>query len=529
MSLSGALEEEDWCRDPDSTMEADDLLNGSWSEKFATPHSARLDRVLARADSGRKKVKRQLSLDVDEDSCPVGSPKKAGPRGRYRAKNGVVQFTAPGLKLFTPEAGLAFYYCGQLHLEKTFGYSGKARLLKCCPATVVEGILSDPLVTAKYLYPSLGTSHIIQTQKDFENVVDFLFYSAMACYENLLTREILEKCVIDLLTTYGYKWELSNGHLVSWLVNCGAQPALLYREGVEPHLCLAALSAAREPVPLCYLLSRGLKFLKDIIRLFPKRHGFASNDKSCMSAVWILFLASQDSAVVKDRSVSYLVANILDHIFTSLPDPSTSQSVVEKVAVMLTQGLRPVYLLPACLNWDYHTLPPHFKILGLNHPHNMLFSLSVLPSSALGNRLRSLVGFLNVQLILGVPDRLVVPDHVGLAQLARLLHEASPSQWRHLLRSLYTMNVLVGLVDQLYLWGGPPVRWGTRAYGALVSLLKRFHTFKSTLPTDDSLNLDSVVVRRNIEEILNRWQQDLSREDHRHQLFGRLAAERGEA
>jgi hypothetical protein len=56
------------------------------------------------------------------------------------------------------------------------------------------------------------------------------------------------------------------------------------------------------------------------------------------------------------------------------------------------------------------------------------------------------------------------------------------------------MNVLVGLVDLLHL-SSPPLRWGSRGYAALSALLKRFHTFKSTLPTDDSLNLDPVVVR----------------------------------
>jgi hypothetical protein len=70
----------------------------------------------------------------------------------------------------------------------------------------------------------------ILSKEDFEIVVDFLFYSAMASYQDLLQREILgkyrmsyvvasylisamliidffspEKCVIDLLTTYGYK------------------------------------------------------------------------------------------------------------------------------------------------------------------------------------------------------------------------------------------------------------------------------------------------------------------------------------
>jgi hypothetical protein len=43
--------------------------------------------------------------------------------------------------------------------------------------------------------------------------------------------------------------------------------------------------------------------------------------------------------------------------------------------------------------------------------------------------LRSLMGFLTVQLVLGVPDRLVVPDRVSLVQLKRLLDDTSPSQW----------------------------------------------------------------------------------------------------
>jgi hypothetical protein len=39
------------------------------------------------------------------------------------------------------------------------------------------------------------------------------------------------------------------------------------------------------------------------------------------------------------------------------------------------------------------------------------------------------MGFLDVQLVLGVPDRLVVPDRVSLVQLKRLLDDTSASQW----------------------------------------------------------------------------------------------------
>jgi hypothetical protein len=42
------------------------------------------------------------------------------------------------------------------------------------------------------------------------------------------------------------------------------------------------------------------------------------------------------------------------------------------------------------------------------------------------------MGFLHVQLVLGVPDRLVVPDRVSLVQLKRLLDDTSASQWNHL-------------------------------------------------------------------------------------------------
>jgi hypothetical protein len=42
------------------------------------------------------------------------------------------------------------------------------------------------------------------------------------------------------------------------------------------------------------------------------------------------------------------------------------------------------------------------------------------------------MGFLDVQLVLGVPDRLVVPDRVSLVQLKRLLDDTSASQWSHL-------------------------------------------------------------------------------------------------
>jgi hypothetical protein len=56
------------------------------------------------------------------------------------------------------------------------------------------------------------------------------------------------------------------------------------------------------------------------------------------------------------------------------------------------------------------------------------------------------------------------------------------------------MNVLVGLVDLLYL-SGPHLAWDSQGLAALNAILLRFHAFKATLPVDDSLNLDPVVVR----------------------------------
>ena len=64
------------------------------------------------------------------------------------------------------------------------------------------------------------------------------------------------------------QWELSSGHLVSWLENYGGQAALLCRRGEgRDRLCLPALTAARgPPFPLPFLLARGLRFIKDILR-----------------------------------------------------------------------------------------------------------------------------------------------------------------------------------------------------------------------------------------------------------------------
>ncbi len=39
----------------------------------------------------------------------------------------------------------------------------------------------------------------ILSKEDFEIVVDFLFYSAMACYQDLLQREILGKYRCNML------------------------------------------------------------------------------------------------------------------------------------------------------------------------------------------------------------------------------------------------------------------------------------------------------------------------------------------
>jgi hypothetical protein len=62
------------------------------------------------------------------------------------------------------------------------------------------------------------------------------------------------------------QWELHNGHLASCLLNYGARPALLCREELKASHLLPALPLPGEPIPLTFLLSRGLRFLKDIVR-----------------------------------------------------------------------------------------------------------------------------------------------------------------------------------------------------------------------------------------------------------------------
>ena len=59
------------------------------------------------------------------------------------------------------------------------------------------------------------------------------------------------------------QWELSNRHLIGCLLNYGGQPALLCSG--EAVLRLAPLTHARPRAPLPFLLTRGLKLIKDIL------------------------------------------------------------------------------------------------------------------------------------------------------------------------------------------------------------------------------------------------------------------------
>ena len=131
--------------------------------------------------------------------------------------------------------------------------------------------MSDPVQLVRHLMPEAQTV-LICDKNDFRAVMNFLFYSSSVC-SNPKVNSLLTKAFFDLRKNYGFRWSLTIKHVLTVLLNYGADEKVVYNEeilndekvGLVRHLEEARRSG--QEVPATYSLP-SLPLVKKNQRMF---------------------------------------------------------------------------------------------------------------------------------------------------------------------------------------------------------------------------------------------------------------------
>ena len=115
----------------------------------------------------------------------------------------------------------------------------------------------------RHLFPE-AQSVLICNQKDFQSIMNYLFFSISVCTDMRIS-EMMTKALFDLRKNYGFKWNLNLGHILTCLLNYGADEAAIYnsrfyQKHLEKHL--EAVRKSGQKVSSKYELPRLAEFVK---------------------------------------------------------------------------------------------------------------------------------------------------------------------------------------------------------------------------------------------------------------------------
>jgi hypothetical protein len=196
---------------------------------------------------------------------------------RRKAMYDLLNIVAPGIDLFNgakqvgasgrPSSGFLYFSPATLRLEADFGYSRRARLLgHGFTNDELDTILTDPFELVRHLMPEAQTV-LICDKEDFKAVMNFLLYSISVCSDHKLN-SLLMKAFFDLRRNYGFSWSLSLKHVLTVLLNYGADENVIFNEdffnddkvGIKKHL--EEVQRSGQPVPSKYSLPHFSAFFK---------------------------------------------------------------------------------------------------------------------------------------------------------------------------------------------------------------------------------------------------------------------------
>jgi len=392
---------------------------------------------------------------------------------------------APGINLFntrqkkhngegSEDHNLLFFSLETLSLERDFGYSRRGKLLgHGFTNDELDSILGDPRNLVRHLFPEAQTL-LICDKEDFKAIMNYLFYSISVC-PNKTLNALLMRSFFDLRMFYGFRWGLSLKHVLTVLLNYGADEKVAYNKefynhdhvGLKKHLEEVKKSGQKDS-PTSYSLPKLPAFCEK--RYSNKSRVSSSLSKSefnfCLTNfltlladfsaglqqyfelknkndwsdeivfLYLILLVGSDKRLVINLSATEAITSILHfHIdsFTSAqwsygpkakPDNESSKvagfnhgNVCKTLVRMVNEFFPGEGGREGVITWTVGTGGKRVTDdTGRSDHHlNMLHRLHLLPPSFRGNQARRYLAYLYLQTLAGIP--ISMPYTVDLEEL----------------------------------------------------------------------------------------------------------------
>ena len=334
---------------------------------------------------------------------------------KHRSRPTVIKARPPGLKVFQPEHPAALTF-SDLSPGKHLGWQELQEP-------------GDLIGLVRYLTPEVSHNLKITSSEDFHSVVNYIFSQAVVCRDRQLF-QVLRKCLSDLLTSYSYSypWVLSLDLYVTHLLNLGADPLLINnsqfyqgnQEFCQKPTVSQMLSDRSQARPLKVkerqtYLSQLLQITSDVLVLPSRLAEYEAVDKKVWHAfIFITSIVAQEETIINQTEISHNISKLLYNLLIQISDES-----FQDITQLITAQFCPAKMSESSTSaWRSEQLPGHFSVLGLNHPHNMVYLTSLLPSHS--PHLQQLVSFMFIQLILNKQD-CDLPEECHLEDLTNLL------------------------------------------------------------------------------------------------------------
>jgi len=531
-TVSTEYEEED--------LNLDSLLEASCSQHEDSMMD--IDSILRPLSDSQQAIEDNLDLRDQEIRDQIAAQEERRVRNeqeqvmvRHKVTPILIRRKPPGLGVFKSEQPLTFSLT-DLSLERDFGWTGRRRLEQSgLDRTFVERLVGgqDKLLMVRYLAPETGQNNMIASKEDFRSMVDYVFYLATVC-EDQLTFSVLSKCLFDLLKSCGYPWHVTTPHLLATLLNLGASEQLLashqfyqlnidsdapvlpqfYQARLDRRLQGSQLKKVISQKSRLIMLKNTATLLGNLLRL-PDRNQVGQNTNSVLTMVYLAVTCGQDQTVVDTPSITRPLSLLIHSLLSLLPPPPHAESHTQDLACLLSAGFFPHQLCPASTTtWSYSSLPSYMATAGHNHPHNMLASCSLLPPHS---PIRHLLAYLYTQLVLGV-TQVDLPGQVSITDLVEIIDTHKGLWWALAKDQHYSMWAVLGFMDIMVEGDTEELKAGTEKFLSLKRLVSILEQYLSKVNRNDPLNLDPVTVGEMAAEMVSRWKLAVNTAENIHKM-----------
>jgi len=421
--------------------------------------------------------------DSEDEGIQEGRKKKRQEESEKRrvAMYELLNTAAPGINLFNARQketsgkhNLLFFSLDSLSLEADFGYARRGKLLgHGFTNDELDSILGDPSQLVAHLMPEAQTL-LICDKEDYKAVMNYLFYSISVCSSPMLNA-VLMRAFFDLRMHYGFRWSLTLRHVLTVLLNYGADEKVVFNRdfyndgqvGIKKHLEEVKKSGQKDPPtsyflpklpPFCekgfsnkgqtssslsesefnFCLSRFLHLLADFSAGMQNYQEFRNkNDWSDQIVfLYLVLLVGSDKRLITDLAAMEAITAITHFHLDSFrptqwqwgprmkPDNEASKaagfnhgSVCKTLVRILNEFFPGEGGREGVITWAVGAGGKRVTDdTGRSDHHlNMLHRLHLLPPSYRGNQVKRYLAYLYLQTLAGIPISL--PYYVDLEEL----------------------------------------------------------------------------------------------------------------